>query len=148
MNDINNIASIYQQLHLETSNWQMQAEPFDAAKQQQHLFNSFHALHKQMLKSKERINICKQDYYSSLSEGGAAEHYWQIVEEELQEFDAIKEELIALMHMHAFVDAAANHWNHLDDAAKQFMNGEVGDVHQYSKTHLKLKDDNGYDYEP
>lgn len=148
MSDTCNIMNIYQRLHLETTDWQMQMEPLDDAAVQQHLFNSFHALHKQMLKSKERINICKQDYSASLSEGGAAEHYWQIVEEELQEFDIIKEELIALMHMHAFVDAAANHWNHLDDAAKQFMNGEVGDINHYSNTHLKLKDDYGYDYEP
>lgn len=150
MGDICNIMSIYQCMHLEAMHWQMQVEPLDDAADQLHLFNEFHALHQSMLKIKKRLKECYIDYYASLSEGGNSNHYHDVVEQEQQEFDDVKETLIALMHRKAFVAAIADEWKHLPPAAKQFMNTHVRDANFYSMVHLTLsnKHEHGYDYEP
>lgn len=148
MSDMHNIMSIYHSMHLETMHWQMQVEPLDDAADQLHLFNEFHALHQSMLKIKKRLKECYIDYYASLSEGGNSNHYYDVVEQEQQEFDDVKETLIALMHRKAFVAAIADEWKHLPPAAKQFMNTQVRDANFYSQVHLMLRDEHGYDYEP
>lgn len=148
MSDNCNIMSIYQRLHLETMHWQMPVEPLDDAMTQQHLFNEMHALHQQMLKIKKRLKECYIDYYASLSEGGNSNHYHDVVEQEQQEFDDVKESLMALMHRKAFVAAIADEWKHLPPDAKQFMNTQVRDANFYSQVHLTLRDEHGYDYEP
>lgn len=148
MSDMHNIMSIYHSMHLETTHWQMPVEPLDDAMHQQHLFNEMHALHQQMLKIKKRLKECYIDYYASLSEGGNSNHYYDVVEQEQQEFDDIKESLMALMHRKAFVAAIADEWKHLPPDAKQFMNTQVRDANFYSQVHLTLRDEHDHDYEP
>lgn len=136
---MHNIMSIYQCMHLETINWQMQMEPLDAAIDQQHLFNKMQMLMQHLLKSKKRLIECKKDYAAALHgmrAGERVEHYWQVVEEEQQEFQAIAKEVIAFMRTHAFVDAAATHWNQLSDDAKRMMNA-MGDAATYHQQHLE-----------
>ena len=139
MSDTCNIMSIYQRMHLETTDWQMQVEPLDAAIDQQHLFNKMQMLHQQMLRSKKLLIEYKKDYAAALHgmrHGERVEHYWQAVEEEQHEFQSIAKELIAFMRTHAFVDAASTHWNQLNDDAKRMMNA-MGDAATYYQQHLE-----------
>lgn len=53
-----------------------------------------------MLKSKKQLDAYKKDYAAAVQGmrlGKDAEHLWQFVAEELQEFQAIAKELTALM---------------------------------------------------
>lgn len=117
MSDIYNIMSIYQSMHLETTDWQMQTEPFDDAMTQQHLFHTFCKLHNEIKKCIRQMN--NDDFVDD-----DAHDEWQGRVEELQQ------QMMRLMRSGAFVAALESKWKHLNDNESSRMN-TFGDANQY-----------------